>query len=76
MIIFKSCVQHADLEIQLQAPEELSLIFGEAGITPKQTPESPYALFIAVTLSPSDRRFRKRECKERVIKGGVQAGLP
>lgn len=38
MIIFKSCVQHADLEIQLQAPEELSLIFGEAGITPKQTP--------------------------------------
>ena len=38
VIIFKSCVQHADLEIQLQAPEELSLIFGEAGITPKQTP--------------------------------------
>ena len=37
MIIFKSFVQHADLETQLQAPEELSLTFGEDGITPKQT---------------------------------------
>ena len=38
MIIFKPFVQHADLETQVQAPEELSLTFGEDGITPKQTP--------------------------------------
>ena len=38
MISFKSSVKHVDLEIQLQAPEELSLISGEDGITPKQTP--------------------------------------